>query len=263
MILSLYLEKLCSFSYMKIISYSVWGTNKVYTYGIVENVLNNQKLLPTWTTRVHHNASVPKEILDWLRVQDNVQLVSHTGDECKASNMFWRFEDLFLKDATVLVRDADSRISVREVRMIHEWLASTKDFHIIRDHAGHRVPILGGTMGCRNNCLEYIGRPSGLRDVNLPPLEFVDGLSFMRDFIAQVPPTRDVYNLDQIFLYHYVYPVVCYRAMIHCSHNAYEKFAKRVEPVDEGFVGEVVESCPEAAEIFSDTDTSFTRIPQF
>jgi len=248
---------------MKVISYSVWGTNKVYTYGIVENVLNNQRLLPGWTTRVHHNASVPKEILEWLRVQDNVQLVAHAGNECKASNMFWRFEDLFLKDAIVLIRDADSRINVREIHMVNEWLASGKDFHIIRDHIGHRVPILGGTMGCRNNCLEYIGTPSGLRDVNSPPIEFQDGLSFMKNFRENIPPTRDMYNLDQIFLYHYVYPVVCYRAMIHASYNAYEKFAKRVDPVEKGFVGEVVESCPEAAMIFGDTETSFTRVAAF
>jgi hypothetical protein len=245
------------------ISYSLWGDNKVYTYGIVENVLNNRKLLQGWTTRVHYNDTMPSNILDWLKAQEDVQLVRHEGSECKASNMFWRFEDLFLKDAVVLIRDADSRISVREVRLINEWLASDKDFHVIRDHQGHRVPVLGGTMGCRNNCLEYIGRPTGLRDVNAPPLEFQEGLSFMREFVAQVPPSRDMYNLDQIFLYHYVYPQVATRAMIHCSYNAYEKFAKRVEPVDKGFVGEVVESCPEAAKIFNDVDVSFTRLPQF
>jgi len=33
--------------------------------------------------------------------------------------------------------------------------------------------------------------------------------------------------------------------------------------VEKGFVGEVVESCPEAAVIFNDTDVSFTRLPQF
>jgi hypothetical protein len=245
------------------ISYTLWGDNKVYTYGIVENVLNNRKLLQGWTTRVHYNDTMPSNILDWLKAQEDVQLVRHEGSECKASNMFWRFEDLFLKDAVVLIRDADSRISVREVRLINEWLASDKDFHVIRDHQGHRVPVLGGTMGCRNNCLEYIGRPTGLRDVNAPPLEFQEGLSFMREFVAQVPPSRDMYNLDQIFLYHYVYPQVATRAMIHCSYNAYEKFAKRVEPVDKGFVGEVVESCPEAAKIFNDVDVSFTRLPQF
>ena len=248
---------------MKVISYSLWGDNKVYTYGIVENAIQLERLLPDWTLRVHYNDSVPVNIVDWLKERSNVQLIHHEGSECKASNMFWRFEDLFLKDTTVLVRDADSRISVREVRLIKEWLASDKDFHIIRDHKGHTVPIIGGAFGCRNNCIEYITSPTGLRDVNLPPLQFNDGLSFMRAFVAQVPPPRDAYNIDQIFLYHYVYPQVATRAMIHASHNAYEPFAKRIEPVDTGYCVEIQTECPEAAKIFNDTDVSFTRLAQF
>lgn len=245
------------------ISYSLWGSNKVYTYGIIENALQVERLLPEFTLRVHYNDSVPENIVHWLKEKSNVHLIHHKGDDCKASNMFWRFEDLFLPDAVVLIRDADSRISVREVRLIREWLASDKDFHIIRDHPGHKVPILGGTMGCRNNCLRYIGTPTGLRDVNAPPTIFQDGLSFMKNFYENIPLPTDRYNLDQIFLYTYVYPVVCYRCMIHCSHNAYEPFAKRIEPVDTGFVGEVVEECPEAAKIFGDTESSFTRVAQF
>ena len=245
------------------ISYSLWGTNKVYTYGIVENALQLAALLPDWTLRVHYNDSVPVNIVNWLKGRDNVQLIHHDGEECKASNMFWRFEDLFLPDTTVLIRDADSRISVREVRLIKEWLETDKDFHVIRDHPEHKVPILGGTMGCRNNCLKYIGTPSGLRNVNAPPIQFNDGLAFMQNFYRNVPLPRDAYNLDQIFLYTYVYPVVAYNCVVHCSHNAYEPFAKRIEPVDTGFVGEVVEECPEAAKIFGDTESSFKRIAAF
>ena len=245
------------------ISYSLWGSNKVYTNGVIENALQVERLLPAWTLRVHYNASVPDNIIQWLKGRGNVQLILHPGSECKASNMFWRFEDLFLPDSVVLIRDADSRISVREVRLINEWLASDRNFHIIRDHPGHRVPILGGTMGCRNNCLRYIGTPTGLRDVNAPPLQFNEGLAFMRNFYTNVPLPRDMYNLDQIFLYTYVYPIASYQAMIHCSHNAYESFATRIEPVDVGFVGEVVNDCPEAAKIFEDEATTFERIPEF
>tara|TARA_B100000287_G_scaffold101859_2_gene94132 strand:- start:829 stop:1572 length:744 start_codon:yes stop_codon:yes gene_type:complete len=245
------------------ISYSLWGSNKVYTYGIIENALQVGRLLPEWTLRVHYNDSVPVNIVNWLKNAPNVHLIYHQGVDCKASNMFWRFEDLFLHNTTVLIRDADSRISVREVRLIKEWLASDKDFHIIRDHPGHKVPILGGTMGCRNNCLKYIGTPSGLRDVNAPPMQFNDGITLMRNFYKNVPLPKDRYNLDQIFLYTYVYQVVVYRSMIHCSHNAYEPFVKRIEPVDTGFVGEVCEKCPEAATIFGDVENSFTRVAQF
>src|SRR6056300_1044628 len=116
----------------KYISYSLWGTNKVYTYGIIENVLDAKKFYEGWIVRVHYNDTVPENIVEWLKSQDNVELVHHDSIDSKASNMFWRFEDYFIKDATVLIRDADSRFSQREVDCVNEWLASTKDFHIIR-----------------------------------------------------------------------------------------------------------------------------------
>ena len=88
---------------MKYITYSLWGDNKVYTYGIIENVLDAKKYYDGWIVRVHHNDTVPTGIIDWLKKQDNVEVVYHPGTKKKASNTLWRFEDLFIKDAIVLV----------------------------------------------------------------------------------------------------------------------------------------------------------------
>ena len=49
------------------ISYSLWGENKVYTYGIIENVLDAQKFYKGWIVRVHYNDTVPQNIIDWLK----------------------------------------------------------------------------------------------------------------------------------------------------------------------------------------------------
>lgn len=244
------------------ISYSLWGTNKVYTYGLVESVLRNKEILPEWTVRVHYNDTVPEHIITWLKQQDNVQLVHHEGSECKASNMFWRFEDLFLPDTTVLVRDADSRISDRELGFIKEWLASDRNFHIIRDAKTHTVPIVGGAFGCRNNCLRYITTPSGLKNVNLPPFQFNDGLKLMQQFYKNLPAPRDHYNMDQMFLYSYVYPQVVHQSMVHCSYHAYEPFAKRVSPVEKGHCVEIQTDCPIATRIFEGegAETNFERV---
>jgi hypothetical protein len=48
--------------------------------------------------------------------------------------------------------------------------------------------------------------------------------------------------------------------MIHCSHNAYEPFAKQIDPIETGFVGEVITDCPRAAEIMGDTEKKFDRV---
>ncbi len=245
---------------MKYITYSLWGDNKVYTYGIIENVLDAKTFYEGWIVRVHYNDTVPQNIIDWLKLQDNVEVVHHPGTKAKASNTLWRFEDLFIKDAIVLSRDADSRITQREVDCVHEWLESDRDFHIARDHKHHTCPIIAGAFGCKNNCLEYIGVPNGARNVNQCPLQFVPGLELMRSFLQNLPQERDVYIVDQMFLFAYVYPYVANRSMIHCSHNAYEPFAKKLDPVETGFMVEVITECPRASEIMGDKDTSFERV---
>lgn len=244
---------------MKYITYSLWGDNKVYTYGIIENVLDAKRYYEGWIVRVHYNDTVPQNVVNWLKTQDNVEIVHHPGTKTKASNTLWRFEDLFIKDAIVLSRDADSRFSDREVKLVNEWLESDRDFHIIRDHKHHMVPILAGTFGCRNNCLEYIGIPGPLRNINSIPCQYVNGKRLMEDFIKMQVGDRDTYLIDQIFLAHYVYNYINSSAMIHCSHNAYEPYAIKIDPVERGFVGEVVTECTKASEIMCDKETSFER----
>lgn len=242
------------------ISYSLWGENKVYTYGVMENVLDAKKFYDGWIVRVHYNDTVPENIVEWLKRQDTVELIHHPSMDSKASNTFWRFEDFFMKDAIVLVRDADSRFTQREVDCVNEWLASSKDFHIIRDHKHHLVPILGGTIGCRNNCLEYIGISTGNRNINGPPMHFENGRRFMHRFVESLPLEMDAYNIDQIFLGQYIYKYIIGNTFVHCSHNAYEPFAKELDKVETGFVGEIITACPQASKIMNDTESVFERI---
>lgn len=46
-----------------------------------------------------------------------------------------------------LIRDADSRISMRERRCVDQWIASGKILHTIHDHPYHIRPIQGGMFG--------------------------------------------------------------------------------------------------------------------
>jgi hypothetical protein len=134
---------------MKYISYSVWGDNKVYTYGIIENVLDAKKFYEGWIVRVHYNDTVPQNIVDWLKTQDNVELVHHPGTKKKASNTLWRFEDLFIKDAVTMIRDADSRITERELTLVDDWLRSDKDFHIVTRSSPSYLSDYCGCIWCK------------------------------------------------------------------------------------------------------------------
>ena len=68
----------------------------------------------------------------------------------KVYPLIWRFFPILDQDVDVLlVRDLDSHISMREVSAVKEFLNSTKDFHIMRDHPFHIQPIMGGLWGIR------------------------------------------------------------------------------------------------------------------
>ena len=243
------------------ISYSLWGDNKVYTYGMIENIILAHELYPEWTVRVHYNDTVPTKIIDWIKTQRNTELIHHPGNEKSAINTFWRFEDLFIKDAITIVRDSDSRLNKREVDIVNDWLNSDKDFYSCRDHKHHTVPIMAGAMGCRNNCLKWIPIKNNNNNINGPRYMFMDGLELMNEFIKQ--NTNGKYCIDQIFLANFVYPHICLHCNFYTSHNNYEPFCKILEPVETGFIGEVIEECPRAAHIFEEKDTVFKRVGQY
>jgi hypothetical protein len=71
------------------------------------------------------------------------------------SAMLWRYQAIFLEDAeSVIFRDTDSRISVREAQLVSAWVESRKDIHIVRDHPNHTSAILGGLWGCKASSLK-------------------------------------------------------------------------------------------------------------
>lgn len=246
------------------ISYSLWGSNEVYTYGMIENVLLAKEIYKGWKVRIHYNDTVPIKVIEWLGNQDNVMMIHHEGSGTVASNMFWRFYDLFIPNTIVLIRDADSRLSLHEKDMVDEWLNSNKDFHVIRGHPDHKVPILGGTCGCRNNLLEYIHVSSGTNSINASPRSFIMAGSFLNLYIDKLPTEKNRYNADQKFLYHYVYPTVASSLFVHSvKDNAYEPFAKIIETRGTGFMGDIVTECPLASQIMGDERTVFIREPAY
>ena len=65
--------------------------------------------------------------------------------------MTWRFIPAFENNNTVIIRDTDSFLNIRDKAAVDEWLASDKKFHIIRDNqVGHTSRIMGGMWGVRN-----------------------------------------------------------------------------------------------------------------
>lgn len=137
---------------MKVLSFSLYGDDPKYTYGLIENlkIKEREGLYEDWDTIVYYDDSVPSCILDILK-QHNVFL--RNVNDCGILPASWRF--LAYDEVEVerfVCRDADSRISKREEFAVKQWEDSGKILHIMRDHPHHGAyqygkPILGGMWG--------------------------------------------------------------------------------------------------------------------
>lgn len=202
-----------------VISYSLWGDNPMYWTGAFRNIDNVKSYFPNWVCRFYIDRNSNKELIDTI-VGENVEVILVDSKD-SFHGMFWRF--LASEDPEVdifLSRDCDSRISQREVSAINEWLSSDKDFHIMRDHPYHTVPILGGMWGCRKGIMREIGIGKLIENWNQYQRKGID-----QDFLGQV-----------------VYPLVKERAMEHSEFNL--KFGSETIPFpsprrDYEFVGDV------------------------
>ena len=140
----------------KLICFSLWGDNPMYTIGAIKNAELALSLFPGWVCRFYIGKSTPQEIIDKLNSFSNTENII-MDEEGNWEGMFWRFLPASESDVEIMLsRDCDSRLSVREKSAIDEWLSSDKDFHIMRDHPYHQAAILGGMWGARNSIIKNI-----------------------------------------------------------------------------------------------------------
>ena len=198
---------------MKIIAFSLWGDDPKYTFGAIKNASIAEELFPDWICRFYVGKSVPQSILSQLQKKKNVKIlrIEEDGDW---SGMFWRFHPCSEEDVdVVLSRDTDSRLTQREKDAVDEWMNSDKGLHIMRDHPWHGAPILGGMWGCKRGVLNE-----------------------MTSLIESVQK-GDFWQVDQIFLKDFIYPIIKDNAMVHD-----EFFERKPFPTERNgfeFVGEV------------------------
>ena len=135
----------------KTIAFSLWGANPKYTVGAIRNAELSAKFYQDWKLKYYVGSSVPNQIIYSLEDFDNVEIIEKK-DLGNWTSMFWRFEAAYDDSSeAVIFRDTDSRLSSREEEAVKEWLASDKNFHIMRDHPYHKFPILGGMWGLKKN----------------------------------------------------------------------------------------------------------------
>lgn len=179
----------------KIVSYSLYNNRPKDVINAIINCLLLPKIYPDWIGRFYIDDTLPPCIEKLLRSFDYIEVVvmpRHRGSEA----MLWRFLPAAEHGTVMISRDADSWLSVREKVCVDEWLASDKNFHIIRDHCYHSQKIMGGMWGVRN----YI----------LPKM------------VEEVEKFSANNTYDQGFLADVIYPNITHDLMVHFGNPQYD-----------------------------------------
>lgn len=172
-----------------IISYSLWGSDDMYNIGAIENCKGALRYFPDWICRFYVGLNTDKQIISELKKFNNTEIIE-IDKVADNRAMVWRF--YACSDNTVnkvLIRDTDSRFSIREVEAVNMWINSGKLFHIIRDHPHHGAPILGGLWGVINPFLNNMIR-------------------LLEEYEKTYITNKDYIQYDQTFLRYYIYPLI-------------------------------------------------------
>lgn len=141
-----------------LVSFTLFGEDPddIYYGGAYKNAQLYGEYHPEWQLRFYLGDSVPDRVerqlyrygAEVIRQKDEPEDQTATG---------WRF--LALRQPGwdfYLFRDCDSRPIARERAAVAQWLASDRDFHSMRDHLYHNVPMLAGLWGCKAGGAELI-----------------------------------------------------------------------------------------------------------
>lgn len=195
---------------MKTISFSLFGRDPVYAAGAIANANLAREVYPDWTCRFYVGASIAAETVDALKAT-GAEVVDRSERLQDWSALLWRFQSLTdLSVEAHLFRDCDSRLTAREAAAVEEWLTSGAEFHIIRDHPEHYMPILAGMWGCT---------AAGARRIaNMRPSNLANQHRFV----------------DQLWLRDVVYPIATGRAVVHDEFGIFPDETPRRIPVPRG-----------------------------
>jgi len=130
----------------KVISFSVWGTEPDYLVGAEKNALMSKSIYPDWECWFYVEKGTK------LSLEDKADKVIYYEAEKGSNGMFQRFRPMEDPEVDIFVsRDCDSRLSDREYQAVLEWEKSDKQFHAMRDHQAHAIPVLGGMWGAKRD----------------------------------------------------------------------------------------------------------------
>jgi len=206
---------------MKIFSFCVYGKNKIYYYGLLENIRLIKEHFPDFSIYVYVGSDY---LEDFFKDISGIKIIpTHTD---KDKNTLYRYLPILEDDVELLfVRDADSEVNARDRWCIKEFIKSDFQSHAIRDHYWHKSRFMAGTSGFKKAALELC------RD------------AFAEHFKKMAATDDFFYGKDEVFLEKYVYPLIKNSMMVHTDINGYMGemyFPIECENDGVNFVGNVI-----------------------
>jgi GR25 family glycosyltransferase involved in LPS biosynthesis len=137
----------------KVITFCLWGNEKRYTVGLIENIKLAGLYYPDWQCWCYiHEPTVNEHFISIIRSFQNVRIILKKDPIVRPKRfMLLRLEPLMSPQIVerFISRDCDTRIQPREVLAVDEWIESDRTVHIMRDHPQHYPRILGGMYGIK------------------------------------------------------------------------------------------------------------------
>lgn len=179
---------------MRAFSFCLYGPQTTkYHGGMLENLKIIQQHFPDWAVYIYLGADVTSLFVAKLLRYPQVRL-RHIGASGSIL-MMYRFLAIDEPDVELMVvRDADSRVHMRDRWAIGEFIASDKRAHAIRDHPYHTTTLLGGLWGLKRGLV-----------------------SSMAEHVSPHLNKPWSHGKDQLFLTDHVYPLVKTELLVHTS----------------------------------------------
>lgn len=200
----------------KVVSFCIFGNDRKYTEGLLENLKIIKKELPEFVTWIYVGSDVGTEHIEEYK-KYNIKLIYPEEQGMKLT--VYRIFPIDNENVEIVfVRNVDSRINDRDLWCMNQFIKSDKLFHIIRDNILHKQRrICGGLFGIKKRAI----------NIKLEEEYNNDG----------------IYDSDGFFLEQFIYPLIKNNILIHSDIIAFndENYPIYIDVKNNGynFVGNV------------------------
>lgn len=129
-------------------SFCIYGTKLIYYEGMIKNLELISKITPLPNVLIGYSDDILEQYKSKYESYDFVKMILIDKEFCESIMCSRLFQiDTIIEPAYVFCRDADSRVSERDVWCMQQFINTGRKVHIIRDHFYHKQKLQGGTCG--------------------------------------------------------------------------------------------------------------------